>query len=84
MADTKPPHNGAGDHFIEWLLMIGKTAALHKVTLPVRNDVKLNPGLPVASPEEAVKRALTIDYIAMMAEKEATVKKFTAIIQGKK
>ena len=53
-------------------------------TLPVRNDVKLDPMLPVATPEEAMKRAIKIDYIAMMAEKADTIKKFTDIMQGKK
>lgn len=53
-------------------------------TLPVRNDVKLDPLLPVSSPEEALKRSIKIDYIAMMNEKQETVKKFTEIMQAKK
>lgn len=53
-------------------------------TLPVRNDVKLHPKLPISSPEEAVKRSIKIDYVAMMEQKQATIKKFTDILQGKK
>jgi len=38
-------------------------------------------GLP--SPGDAVKRAIKVDYLKMIAEKEATIKKFTDIMQGK-
>ena len=53
-------------------------------TLPVRNDVTLHELIPVKTPEEAVKRSIKIDYASLMTEKEATVKKFTNIMQGKK
>ena len=33
------------------------------------------------SAEEAMKRAMKIDYQQIMAEKEATIKKFTEIMQ---
>ena len=41
------------------------------------------PGLPVASPEEAVQRSIKIDYLSLQAEKQNTIKKFTDIMQKK-
>lgn len=79
------PNLSAAKKFVDFLLSKeAQEIIASEGTLPVRNDVKLNPGLPIASPEEAVKRSIKIDYIAMMAEKEATIKKFTDIMQGKK
>jgi hypothetical protein len=31
-----------------------------------------------------LKRSIKIDYVQMLASKEATIKKFTATLQGKK
>ena len=79
------PNLSAAKKFVDFLLTKeAQEIIASEGTLPVRNDVTLSEGLPVKSPEEAVNRSIKIDYIAMMAEKEATVKKFTAIIQGKK
>ena len=53
-------------------------------TLPVRADVKLPERFKqLPSVDEAAKRALKIDYQAIMAEKEATVKKFSDLMQKK-
>jgi iron(III) transport system substrate-binding protein len=38
--------------------------------------------LPEAS--DALRRAIKIDYLQMMATKEATIKKFTDTLQGRK
>lgn len=79
------PNLSAAKKFVDFLLSKEAQAIIAaEGTLPVRNDVALNPGLPIASPAEAVKRSIKIDYLAMMAEKQATVKKFTDIMQGKK
>jgi len=79
------PNISAAKKFVDFLLSKeAQEIIASEGTLPVRNDVALSPGLPVKSPGEAVSRSIKIDYVAMMAEKEATVKKFTAIIQGKK
>lgn len=60
----------AAKKFVDFLLSKeAQEIIAREGTLPVRNDVKLDPALPVASPEEAMKRAIKIDYIAMMAEK---------------
>ncbi|SBV97858.1 Extracellular solute-binding protein family 1 [uncultured delta proteobacterium] len=79
------PNLSAAKKFVDFLLSKeAQEIIAAEGTLPVRNDVALNPGLPIASPAEAVKRSIKIDYLAMMAEKQATVKKFTDIMQGKK
>ncbi|MDL2209186.1 ABC transporter substrate-binding protein [Desulfovibrio sp. OttesenSCG-928-O18] len=79
------PNLVAAKQFVDFLLSKeAQEIIAAEGTLPVRNDVKLHPGLPIASPEEAVKRSIKIDYLALMAEKQATVKKFTDIMQGKK
>lgn len=79
------PNLAAAKQFVDFLLSReAQEIIAAEGTLPVRNDVKLHEGLPIASPEEAVRRSIKIDYIAMMAEKEATVKKFTDIMQGRK
>lgn len=79
------PNLSAAQKFVDFLLSKeAQEVIASEGTLPVRNDVKLDPLLPVASPEEALKRSIKIDYIAMMNEKQETVKKFTDIMQGKK
>ena len=71
--------------FVDYLLgKEAQTKIAEAGTVSVRPDV-ISPakfGLP--TPEEAMKRAIKIDYLKMMADKEATVKKFTEILQGKK
>lgn len=79
------PNLSAAKKFVDFLLSReAQEIIASEGTLPVRNDVKLDPALPVASPEEALKRSIKIDYIAMMAEKADTIKKFTDIMQGRK
>lgn len=79
------PNLSAAQKFVNFLLSKeAQEVIASEGTLPVRNDVKLDPLLPVSSPEEAIKRSIKIDYIAMMNEKADTIKKFTEIMQGKK
>lgn len=79
------PNLTAAKKFVDFLLSKeAQEIIASEGTLPVRNDVKLDPLLPVSSPEEALKRSIKIDYIAMMNEKTDTIKKFTDIMQGKK
>ncbi|CAK7046144.1 MAG: putative protein [Desulfovibrio sp.] len=79
------PNLSAAQKFVDFLLSKeAQEIIAAEGTLPVRNDVKLNPGLPISSPEEAVKRSIKIDYVALKAEKQNTIKKFTEIMQGKK
>jgi iron(III) transport system substrate-binding protein len=79
------PNLSAAQKFVDFLLSKeAQEIIAAEGTLPVRNDVKLTPGLPIASPEEAVKRSIKIDYLSLKEEKQATLKKFTEIMQGKK
>lgn len=79
------PNLSAAKKFVDFLLSKeAQQIIANEGTLPVRNDIKLNPGLPVSSPEEAVKRSIKIDYVKLKTEKQETIKKFTDIMQGKK
>ncbi len=53
-------------------------------TLSVRADVKSPAKFKLPDPADALKRMIKIDYVKMMATKEATIKKFTDTLQGKK
>ncbi|WP_032093934.1 ABC transporter substrate-binding protein [Necropsobacter rosorum] len=50
-------------------------------TLPVRKDVAPLESMP--SVEDAINRAIPIDYQSILSEKENTVKKFSQILQGR-
>ena len=79
------PNLKAAKLFVDFLLSKeAQEIIASEGTLPVRNDVKLDPMLPISSPEEAMKRSIKLDYVQMMAEKQDTIKKFTDIMQGKK
>lgn len=79
------PNLSAAQKFVDFLLSKeAQQIIAREGTLPVRGDVALHEGLPVKSIEEAVKRSIPIDYTAIKNEKEATIKKFTGIMQGKK
>lgn len=75
----------AAQKFVDFLLSKESQVIIAgEGTLPVRNDVELHPGLPVASPEEAVNRSIKIDYHSLKAEKKATIEKFAETMQGGK
>ncbi|MDR1828102.1 MAG: ABC transporter substrate-binding protein [Methylobacteriaceae bacterium] len=77
------PNEAVAKKFVDFLLSeAGQKIIASEGTLPVRK------GVPVAhetlpTPEEAAGRAIKIDYIALMAEKEATIKKFSDLMMGK-
>ncbi len=76
------PNAEAAKKFVDFVLSKeGQTIIAEDGTLPVRNDVKAPDRYKLPTPEEAMKRAMKIDYKAIMAEKEATIKKFTEIMQ---
>ena len=77
------PNLSAAQKFVDFLLSKeAQEIIAGEGTLPVRNDVALNPALPVSSPEEAVKRSIKIDYLKLMAEKQNILKNFTNTMQG--
>jgi iron(III) transport system substrate-binding protein len=77
------PNVEAAKKFVDFLLsQEGQSIVVEDGTLPVRADVKLPERFKqLPAVEEAMKRAMPIDYQAIMAEKETTVKKFAEIMQ---
>ncbi|MBF0528749.1 MAG: ABC transporter substrate-binding protein [Deltaproteobacteria bacterium] len=71
----------AAQKFVDFLLSKdGQAIVANTGTLPIRQDVPVPQGTGLVSPDEAVKRAMQIDYPQMIKEKEATIKKFTEIL----
>jgi iron(III) transport system substrate-binding protein len=78
------PNLSAAQKFVDFLLSKdGQSIIAGNFTLPVRRDVPIAQGVGLVSPEEAVKRAMKIDYIKLMNEKQATIDRFTEILQKK-
>ena len=76
------PNTDAAKKFVDFVLSKeGQTIIANEGTLPVRGDVKVPERFKLPPVEEAMKRAMKIDYQQIMAEKEATIKKFTDIMQ---
>jgi iron(III) transport system substrate-binding protein len=74
----------AAKKFIDFLLSKeGQTIIADSGTLPIRSDVPVSKKYGLPTPDEAVKRAIKIDYLATMSQKEAIIKKFDAIMRGK-
>lgn len=78
------PNLSAAQKFVDFLLSKeGQTIIANNYTLPVRKDVPIVQGVGLVSPDEAVKRAMKVDYQKLMVEKESIIKKFTEIMQKK-
>jgi iron(III) transport system substrate-binding protein len=78
------PNIEAAKKFVDFLISKeGQEIIAKEGTLPVRSDVKVPEQFKLPPASEAVKRAIKLDYPKMMAQKEATIKKFTDIMQGK-
>jgi iron(III) transport system substrate-binding protein len=76
------PNVEAAKKFVDFLLSKeGQTIVANEGTLPVRSDVKTPERYKLPSADEAIKRSIKADYPKMMADKEATIKKFTEIMQ---
>ena len=76
------PNVDSAKKFVDFVLSKdGQMIIANEGTLPVRSDVKVPDRYKLPPVEEAMKRAMKIDYKQIMAEKEATIKKFTDIMQ---
>lgn len=76
------PNVDAAKKFVDFMLSReGQTIIANEGTLPVRPDVKIPERFKLPSVDDAMKRAMRIDYRQIMAEKEANIKKFTEIMQ---
>jgi iron(III) transport system substrate-binding protein len=78
------PNLATAKKFVDYLLSPDSQVLIAgEGTLSVRSDVKNPAGFMLPEAADALKRAIKIDYRAMMATKEATIKKFTDTLQGK-
>ncbi|GFH62770.1 MAG: substrate-binding protein [Candidatus Desulfovibrio kirbyi] len=78
------PNMNAAKKFVDFLLSKeGQTIIAGEGTLPVRADVTVPEAFKLPKPDDAMKRAIKIDYLQIIKEKENTVKKFSEILQGK-
>jgi len=75
----------AAKKFVDYLLgQEAQTLIAGEGTLSVRADVKSPAKFKLPEAADALKRSIKIDYVEMLASKEATIKKFTDTLQGKK
>ena len=75
----------AAKKFVDYLLGPEAQALIAaEGTLSVRSDVKSPEKFKLPPAAEALKRSIRIDYNEALATKEATIKKFTEILQVKK
>ncbi len=78
------PNLTSAQKFIDFLLSEdAQKVVANEGTLPVRKGVGVAAELGMPSAEEAISRAIPIDYNAILTEREETVKKFTQILQGR-
>ena len=76
------PNEAAAKAFVDFVLsQEGQTIIAAEGTLPVRPGVPVLEKFGLPTVEDAMKRAIKIDYPQLIAEKEATIKKFTSILQ---
>lgn len=79
------PNRKAAEKFIDFLLSKeGQTILMGSGTLSIRSDVPMPPGIGLVPADQAVERAMKLDYIKAMNEKEDIIKKFTSLIRSKK
>ena len=76
------PNVEAAKKFVDFILSKeGQAIIANEGTLQVRADVAVPARYKLPKVEDAMKRAMKIDYQQIIAEKEATIRKFTDIMQ---
>ena len=79
------PNRKAAEKFVDFLLSKeGQTILMASGTLSIRSDVPMPPDMGLVPADQAVERAMKLDYVKVMNEREAIIKKFTSLIQTKK
>jgi iron(III) transport system substrate-binding protein len=74
----------AGQKFVDFLLTKeGQEIIASTGTLPIREDVPNIKGYNLVPAKEAEKRAMKLDYLKMLKEKEEIIQKFTKIMRAK-
>ena len=70
--------------FVDYLLSKeAQTLIAKEGTLPVRNDVTIDPKFKLPAPKDALAKSIKVKYTEILPKKEATIKQFTEIV-GKK
>jgi iron(III) transport system substrate-binding protein len=78
------PNVKAAQKFIDFLLSKeGQEMIASTGTLPIRDDVPIIKGYGLVPPKEAEKRAMKIDYLKMLNEKEAIIQRFSTVMRAK-
>jgi iron(III) transport system substrate-binding protein len=78
------PNLSAAQKFVDFLLSKeGQTIIAASGTLPVRSDVPAIKKYGLPSPDEAVSRAMKLDYLKAISEKESIIKQFDSIMRGR-
>lgn len=78
------PNLSAAKKFVDFLLSKeGQTIIAKNYTLPSRPDIPILKDVGLVDPKDAVARAMKVDYIKLMAEKQAVIDKFQQIMQKK-
>jgi iron(III) transport system substrate-binding protein len=76
------PNLKAAQKFVDFLLSReGQTIVANAGTLPIRSDVAVDTTHGLVKADEAVKRAMKVDYLKVMAEKESIIQQFTKIMR---
>jgi iron(III) transport system substrate-binding protein len=76
------PNLKAAQKFVDFLLSKdGQTIVASEGTLPIRADVTVDTTHGLVKADEAVKRAMKVDYLKVMDEKEAIIQKFQQIMR---
>jgi iron(III) transport system substrate-binding protein len=76
------PNVKAAKAFVDFLLSReGQAIVADGGTLPVRADVAVDTQHGLMKADEAVKRAMKVDYLLAMAEKETIIQRFTKIMR---
>lgn len=69
--------------FVDYLLgKEAQTLIANEGTISVRPDVKSPEKFKLPAPEDALKRSIKINYLEMIASKDAVMKKFNGILKG--
>lgn len=75
----------ASKKFVDYLLSKeAQTMVADQGTIPVREDVAIDPKYKLLAPKEALAKSIKIDYHEVIDSKEAIVKKFSDIMQVKR
>ena len=75
----------AAKKFVDYLLgPEAQQLVANQGTIPVREDVKIDPKFQLPSPKEALKKGIKVNYLEIIDSKEKTVKEFSDLMQVKK